>query len=507
MNNILIVLPIIFQFFTAVVMLFFWRSIRMQKIISIIGTATGMGIGIWLFILVWNQGIQVTQAGNWIAPFGITFVADTLGASLVMLSAVAGFAVSIYSAVGMVRERLVFGYYPVLHFLIMGLHGAFLTGDIFNLYVWFEVIIISSFVLITIGGKKEQLEGAIKYVALNMLASALFLIGIAFLYGLTGTLNMADLSQKLGEVKHQGLVNVTAGLFFVAFGIKSAVFPLYFWLPASYHTPPAAVSAIFAGLLTKVGIYTMLRTFSLMFGKDEFFMQVVVVIAALTVISGAFGAMMQKQIGKVFSYLIICHIGFLMVGMGVFTEIALIGTLFYLFHDIIVKTNLFLVSGIILKINGTQDMRLLGGMYKNYPLLSLLMAIPLFSLVGIPPLSGFWPKIFLIQGAYEAGQYILVAAVLLGSFVTLYVIAKMWAEVFWKPGENLPVKAKGIYFSELSTYKKMYLILPVIFLSVVSLYLGFAAENMIVLSQRIATELLDPTVYIETVLGYKPQVP
>ncbi len=420
MTNIWIVLPIVFQFVVAMVLLFCWRNIRVQKIISMTGSAVGLGLGIWLFIHVWNDGIMVTQAGNWTAPFGITFVADLLGATLVLLSAAAGFAVSVYSTVGMNKERLAFGYFPVLHFLIMGLHGAFLTGDIFNLYVWFEVIIISSFVLITIGGKKDQLEGAIKYVALNMLASSLFLIGIAFLYGLTGTLNMADLSNQLAAVKHQGLVNVTAALFFVAFGIKSAVFPLYFWLPASYHTPPAAVSAIFAGLLTKVGIYTMLRTFSLMFGNDKFFMQIVVIIAGLTVISGAFGAMRQKKIGKIFSYLIICHIGFLMVGLGVFTEIALIGTLFYLFHDIIVKTNLFMVQGIITKINGTQDTGLLGGMYKNYPLLSLLMAIPLFSLVGIPPLSGFWPKIFLIQGAYEAQEYFLVFSVLLGSFVTLW---------------------------------------------------------------------------------------
>jgi multicomponent Na+:H+ antiporter subunit D len=507
MTNIWIVLPIVFQFVVAMVLLFCWRNIRVQKIISMTGSAVGLGLGIWLFIHVWNDGIMVTQAGNWTAPFGITFVADLLGATLVLLSAAAGFAVSVYSTVGMNRERLAFGYFPVLHFLIMGLHGAFLTGDIFNLYVWFEVIIISSFVLITIGGKKDQLEGAIKYVALNMLASSLFLIGIAFLYGLTGTLNMADLSIQLTKVEHQGLVNVTAALFFVAFGIKSAVFPLYFWLPASYHTPPAAVSAIFAGLLTKVGIYTMLRTFSLMFGKDEFFMQIVIIIAGLTIISGAFGAMRQKKIGKIFSYLIICHIGFLMVGLGVFTEIALIGTLFYLFHDIIVKTNLFMVQGIITKINGTQDTGLLGGMYKNYPLLSLLMAIPLFSLVGIPPLSGFWPKIFLIQGAYEAKEYFLVFSVLLGSFVTLWVIAKLWANVFWRPAENLPVKASGIYFHQLIWAQKQALLLPIVFLAVISLYMGFAAENMIVLSQRIAKELLDPSVYIETVLDLKPYLP
>ncbi|MFD2200716.1 proton-conducting transporter membrane subunit [Shivajiella indica] len=503
MNNSLIVLPIVIQFLAGTILLFFWVKTEMQKVLSIIFSVLALSISIWLFMLVWNQGIQVTQSGNWQAPFGISFVADVFGATMVLISSITGFAVSIFSAGSMRKERLEFGFFPILHFLIMGLQGAFLTGDIFNLYVWFEVVIISSFVMMTLGGKRKQLEGAIKYVSLNLLASTLFLIGIGFIYGLTGSLNMADIAIKITDIQNRGLINVTAGLFLVAFGIKSAVFPMYFWLPASYHTPPPAVSSIFGGLLTKLGVYAILRSFTLIFGGDEFLVSMLGIIGALTILSGGFGALMHHHLGKIFGYLIICHIGFMMMGLGIFTEIAIIGTVFYLIHDIIVKTNLFMISGVLLKINGTQDIKELGGMYKNYPLLSLLMAIPLFSLVGIPPLSGFWAKIFWIKAGLETEEFVLIAFIILGSFLTLWVIAKMWGEVFWKPGEGLPKKANGLYFDELSTGDKWLWIFPIVFLSFISLYIGLAAENIIILSQKIAGDLMDPSNYIESVLQIK----
>ncbi len=507
MSNPYIVLPIIFQLASAVVLLFFWNKTNTQKVLSILLSGVNLGIGLWLFTTVYSDGILVTQAGNWQAPFGITFVADLFGTTMVLLTATSGFAVSIFSVGSMRLERLKFGYFPVLHFLIMGLQGAFLTGDIFNLYVWFEVIIISSFVLITIGGKKAQLEGAIKYVALNLLASIFFLIGIAFLYGLTGSLNMADLAISLQKIENKGLINVTASLFLVAFGIKSAVFPLYFWLPASYHTPPAAVSAIFGGLLTKVGVYAMVRTFTLIFIGDEFLGIVLSVMAALTILSGGLGAIVHENMGKIFGYLIICHIGFMMAGLGIFTEIAIAGTVFYLVHDIIVKTNLFMVSGLILKINGTQNIKELGGMYKAYPFLSLLLAIPLFSLIGIPPLSGFWAKLFFIEGGIEANEYTLVGFIILGSFLTLWVIARLWSFVFWKNAENLPKPAKGVYYKDLKLTEKCAMIFPIVFLAIISLYIGFAAEHIIVLSKQVASELMNPKLYIDTVLQHKPTMP
>lgn len=505
MNNPLIVLPIIIQLATAIILIFFWGKTAVQKILSLLSGIINLGIAIWLFRLVWNQGVQIMNGGGWQAPFGITFVADVFSAVMVLLTAICGIAVSQY-ATGSIRNKLVrFGFFPMLHFLLMGLNGAFLTGDIFNLYVWFEVVIISSFVLITLGGEKIQIEGAVKYVTMNLLASIIFLTAIALLYGLTGSLNMADLSSKVNEVQNQTLVNVTAALFFIGFGIKSAIFPLYFWLPASYHAPPPAVSAIFAGLLTKVGIYAILRVFTLIFVPDDFMRELIGWVAVFTIVTGALGAITQNNLREIFSYLIICHIGFMIAGLGFYTEVALVGVVFYLIHDIIVKTNLYLMAGLVYKIKGTYNIKRLGGFYKSFPKLSLLMAIPLFSLVGVPPLSGFWAKIFLIEGGFAEQEYIGVLAIILGSLITLVIIAKIWTEVFWKESIELPQRDYIKYFHQLRPRKQYAVVMPIILLAIVSLSIGFGAEYVIRVSQHIAGNLVDTSYYIEAVLG--PQNP
>ncbi|CEN40336.1 Na(+)/H(+) antiporter subunit D (fragment) [Capnocytophaga canimorsus] len=317
-----------------------------------------------------------------------------------------------------------FGFLPIFHFLLLGLNGAFLTGDIFNLYVWFEIIIISSFVLLTLGGEKAQLEGAVKYFTLNILASVFFLTALAVLYGITGTLNMADLHAKMAAVENRGLVQITALLFLIGFGTKAAIFPFYFWLPASYHTPPDAVSAIFGGLLTKVGVYALIRVFTLIFIGETFVSEVIMGLSVLTLLIGGMGALVQNNIVKVFAYLIICHIGFMLLGIGIGGEKALSGVIYYLIHDITVKTNLFLIAGLIYKISGTHSMRNLGNIYKQYPKLSLLIIISLFSVVGIPPFSGFWPKISLINASFGLEGYqgiVMIAAIIFASFITLVV--------------------------------------------------------------------------------------
>lgn len=481
--------------------MFFWKRIDWQRIISIVGSAVVLAVSLFVFYFIWNHGTQTVQAGNWQPPFGITFAADTLSATLVVLTSISGLAVSCYSSGSVIPDRLRFGYFPIFHFLLLGLTGAFLTGDIFNLYVWFEIIIISSFVLITIGGEKAQLEGAVKYFTLNILASTIFLTAIAVLYGLTGSLNMADLAIKVAEVQNRGLVEVAAILFLIGFGIKAGAFPLYFWLPASYHTPPSAVSAIFGGLLTKVGVYALIRVFSLIFVKDVFLDDILLIIAILTLFSGGLGALVQNNIRKLFSYLIICHIGYMIAGLGMFSKVAVAGAIFYLIHDIVVKTNLFMVSGIIYKIKGHNSLRMLGGLYSQYPKLSLLIFIPLFSLVGIPPLSGFWPKISLLGAAFENNSYWTIAAIIFASFITLVIIARLWAEVFWKNPAELPEKPKFEYFRDISKLRKVQFVAPIVFLSLVSLYIGFGAESIQQLSTRIASELTNPQPYIDAVMN------
>lgn len=494
-----ILAPVFIHLFTAIIQLICWRKTVTQRVLSVGGSILGLLVAIRLFSRVWEDGILTMNAANWDAPFGIVFVADALSTTLVLLTSIVAVAVSLYSTVGLSRPRMLYGYFPIFHFLILGLIGAFLTGDIFNLYVFFEVIIISSFVLMTLGGRKAQLEGAVKYMALNILASTFFLTGIGIIYGLTGSLNMADLSLKIKAVENQTLVGITSCFFIIGFGIKSAVFPLYYWLPSSYHTPPSAVAATFGGLLTKVGIYALLRTLSLLFVPDEFLKTLLLVMAVFTIITGALGALVKINVRRLFSYLIVCHIGFMVGGMAMFTKVALMGTAFYLIHDILVKTNMFLIAGLIRHLRGTLNMKNLGGLYRDYPKISLLIALVLFSLVGIPPLSGFWPKIFLLQEAFNLGHYSLVLALILGSFVTLYVIAKMWAVVFWQnPNDEDAIVNK---FEDMRPYRKFLMILPICFLAAITLYIGFNAEQIVVVSERIADQLVDTSPYIEAVLG------
>jgi len=502
MTGQLVIYPLLLQLLLSIILMFSWNRISWQRVISIIGGFINIAVSVWLFSFIWNEGTHTVQAGNWAAPFGITFVADSLSATLVLLTAISGLAVSVFSASSIVAARLKYGYFPIFHFLLLGLNGAFLTGDVFNLYVWFEIIIISSFVLITLGGEKAQLEGAVKYFTLNILASMIFLTAIAVLYGLTGSLNMADLSIKVAAIENRGLVEITGILFLISLGIKAAVFPLYFWLPDSYHTPPSAVSAIFAGLLTKVGVYALIRFFTLIFVDNIFLQDTILVMAILTLVSGGLGALVQNNLRKVFSYLIICHIGFMIIGLGLFTEMAITGAIFYLIHDIVVKTNLFMVSGLIYRITGTNSIKSLGGLYAQYPLLSLLIAIPLFSLVGIPPLSGFWPKISLITAAFESENWWAIGAILFASLITLVIIAKVWANVVWKDNPELPERLNFRYYEKLTKEGKMQLVAPIVFLSLVSLYIGFGAEHVQQLSSRVASELMDSQQYIDAV--FKP---
>ncbi|KEQ31017.1 proton-conducting transporter membrane subunit [Pedobacter antarcticus] len=502
MTDPFIILPVLLHLLTAILLIFCWKKVRAQKIISVAGNLVIVLLAFGLWMKVWNLGILTMQGGGWEAPFGITFAADTLSATLMLLTGIAGLAVAIYSCAGITKNRIQFGYFPIVHFLLMGLNGAFLAGDIFNLYVWFEVIIISSFVLMTLGGRKPQLEGAINYVTMNLLASVIFLTAIGILYGLTGSLNMADLSIKIADIENRELVHVTAILFFVGFGIKSAVFPLYFWLPSSYNTPPSAIAAIFGGLLTKVGIYALMRVFTLIYIPDSFLKGVFLFVAGATLVTGALGALGKTDIRRLLSYLIICHIGYMLAGLALYTEQAMTGALFYLFHDIVIKTNLFLIAGLIYKIAGTYKMSELGGIYRRYPKLSLVMAAVFFSLVGIPPLSGFWPKLYLISESLNSGSYILLASILIASFITMYVIAKLWAEVFWKePMVVTDLKAAG--FDALSNFKKQLLVIPVIALTALTLYMGFGAQHIAVLAERISTELFHHQPYIDAVFEPK----
>lgn len=435
------------------------------------------------------------QPGGWPAPFGITWVVDLLSAIMLVLAGLMALAVAVYAVADIDDQRQSLGYHPLYHFLMMGVCGSFVTGDIFNLYVWFEIMLISSFVLLELGGYRNQLEGAIKYMTLNVIASAIFLGAVGILYGLTGSLNMADLNGLLNSAP-QGMVITLAMMFLVAFGIKAALFPLYGWLPSAYHTPPTAISAIFSGLLTKVGVYALIRIFTLLFVQNPAYTHTVLLWAAgLTMVFGVFGAASQNEFRRILSFHIVSQIGYMIMGLALFTPLALAGSIFYIIHHIIVKTNLFLISGVVNRLKGSYRLDRIGGLYATRPLLGVLFLIPALSLAGIPPLSGFWAKLALVRAGLEVGSYWIVFAALFVSILTLYSMTKIWSEAFWSTepegGEDHHVPANDWWGR----------IVPIAMLCVFTLIISFSAEWVFQLSMETAEQLLNPTLYVETVLG------
>lgn len=499
MMGLLLLGPLLIRFITAIALMFSWRQIVWQRYMSVVGELLAVLLSATLFSKVQQSGTLVMQAGGWAAPYGITFVADSFAAMLLLVTSLVGLGVSLFAAGSMLNNRLRFGFYPIYHFLLAGISGAFLAGDIFNLYVWFEVMIISSFVLLTLGGERAQIEGAVKYFTLNFLASIIFLTALAVLYGLTGTLNMADISLKLAAIEQRSMVDICAFILLVAFGIKSAVFPLYFWLPASYHTPPVAVTAIFGGLLTKVGVYAIIRVISLMFPWDDFIAQLLGWVAVLTIFSGGMGAMVQKHVVKALAWLIICHIGLMLAAVATHNELALSGALFYIVHDMIAKTGAFLATGIMYRLVASHLYSRMGALMHHYPYWSLLLAIPLFSLVGIPPLSGFWPKLSMLSGMALSGLWWYFGAVLVGSLITLVVVVRLWIEVFWKPetGDALPAFR---YFHQYPLAKQRAMFLGLLVLAGCSLLMVYFVPELQAWSMQAATDLLQPAAYIEEVL-------
>nr|WP_283101686.1 Na+/H+ antiporter subunit D [Halomonas populi] len=500
-------MPIIIPLLSGTLSLLFWRSRPMQRFLAVAGTAALLVVAIWLMVSVQRDGYVVMHMGGWQAPYGISLVADLLSALMVLLTGIIGLALAVYSLSSTGEGHEKFGYYPLMHLLLAGVAGAFLTGDIFNLYVWFEVMLVASFALLILGGEKAQMEGAIKYVTLNLLASVIFLTAVGLLYGMLGTLNMADIAVRLEEAENRAMVEVLAVMFMVAFGIKAAAFPLFFWLPASYHTPPVAVSALFAGLLTKVGVYSLFRVFTLMFDQSvEYTHQIMLWGAVFTMVTGVLGAAAQYEFRRILSFHIVSQIGYMILGLAIFTPLAIAGGIFATAHNIIVKTNLFLISGITRRLQGTYELKKMGGLYKQAPWLAVAFFISAFALAGAPPLSGFFAKLVLVRGGLEAEVYVATGIALAVGLLTLYSMVKIWNEVFWKPlpENNLVPEPAAVPRGDDGRQVKdslglMYL--PVMILALFALLMGLMAQPLVTLTIEAAEQLLNPQGYIDAVLG------
>lgn len=490
MNNGLIA-PVIIPLLTGMILILVQKNIKLQRMLSLLALLAVGVISVLLMLQIKGSGIQTLQLGGWEAPYGISFVGDMFSALLLLATSIVSICCLIYAfpTIGRKQEKLYF--YPLYLFLITGVNGSFLTGDLFNLYVFFEVFLVASYVMITLGGTRRQLRESLKYIFTNVIASAFFLIGVAYLYSMTGTLNLADLSLRIAEVGQDGLITTVALLFLIVFALKAGLL-LFFWLPGSYSVPPTAIAAIFAALLTKVGIYAIFRMFTLIFYHEPQITHLLIgLLAAATLILGGLGAVGFGEIQKILTYNVVISVGFIMLGLVSFTPEGITGSIYYLLHDIIIKALIFLVGGTVIHLTGTGRLKEISGLIRLHPPLGWMFLIAVLSMVGIPPLSGFLGKVFTIQGTFEAGYYGFGAIGLVASLFILFSMIKLFMNVFW--GETILSEE-----DEKGSMKG--LLLPIALLTLVSLALGLGAEGIAGYVAQAAEELLDPNLYIHAVM-------
>lgn len=432
MGSILLTTPVLIPLTTALLATLLSVRPRWAQRISLLGAFALLTATIALLFEVNNNGTVRTSFGGWNAPFGIEFAADRLGASMVLITAVMGVACLLFQLSDADPALESPTLYPLIHTLLAGVGGAFITADLFNLYVWFEVMLLASLGLLAHGLGRRHLDATFKYFVLNAIGTLLFLVAIASVYGLTGHLNFIALEQSAQGIDPLRLLPMVAALC-LAFLIKAGGFPVFAWLPAAYHTLPAPVLALFAALLTKVGVYAILRTMGDVFATTpDMAFELLGWIAVATMVIGVLGAAYHWDLRRILAFHIISQVGYMLLGIALNSEQGQIGTIFYILHHIIVKANLFLVAAVIFRLTGSYDLRRIGGLWKVRPWLGVLFLIPALSLVGVPPLSGFWAKFIVVREALDQGQVVWAISALLVSFLTLYSMMKIWSEAFWK---------------------------------------------------------------------------
>lgn len=460
--------------------------------ISLTASALHLGAALILAEHVLFDGIAATHIGGWLAPVGIVLVADVFSILMLVTASGVGLAVSIYALADVDRRQERAGWHALYQVLIAGASGAFLTGDLFNLYVWFEVMLIASFGLIVIGGQRAQIDAGVKYVALNVVATLAFLSAIGLVHGMTGTLTLAELPERMANAD-PGTVTAVSLLLFGALAAKAALFPVFFWLPAVYHTPSTAVTAIFAAIMTKAGIYAIIRVFTLVL-PDSIAWDVLYPVAIATMVAGVIGAAAQQDVHRILSFHIVSQIGYVALGLAIATPLAIMGAIVYLLHNIVVKANLILIAGIARRKTGSDRLGRTGGLYAAAPALSLVFIIAALAMAGIPPLSGFWGKLTLVQASLSTEDWIAVSAILGVGLFTLFSMTKIWVNG-WLP------QTDGQTPRQLPLRARQALMVPVVALTLVTLGFGLAPEPLLQIADRAATELLEPAAYQAAVLG------
>ncbi len=433
----LVVLPILIPLATAIVTIFLGRSLRGKVLVSLVGGGGTLASALLLLRTAWTQGPVVHVMGSWVPPFGIILVADLLSSGMVLLSSSVAMVALCYSVGYVEEEGQRLAYHPLFHLLVMGLHGAFLTGDIFNLFVFFEILLISSYALVAFSGEDYQLEAAFKYATINLVASAAFLLAVGGLYGVMGTLNMADLSLKIGQLQDPGPLPTIFLLFVAVFGVKASLFPFYFWLPDAHSSAPTPISAMLSGVLIKVGAYSILRVSSVVFAPLRPDVQEwILALAAVTMVVGACGALAQSDVKRLLAYSSVGQMGYIILGLGIGTPLALMSTLLFIVNHALAKAMLFLVAGVVIEATGTREMGSMGGLGRQMPWTAGAFLVGAMGIAGVPPLFGFFAKFLLIKAALDAGYGFLAALAAVLAIVTLWYLFGAWQQIFWREGSG-----------------------------------------------------------------------
>lgn len=498
-----ILVPLIVPFVTAIVLALANGWSRFERAFSFLSTLGLAAYSIGLLVEVDAHGIRAVVAGGWAAPFGIAFVADRLACIMLCLSTAVA-TVSIAYAVSTVtplQERYFF--HPLVQIVLLGVNWSFLTGDLFNLFVAYEVMLIGSYGVMMVGASRGQVRETLRYVAINAIGSALFVVGIGLVYAITGALNMADLAGKTAVLTgdRAALLTAVSMVLLVVFALKTAAFPIFFWLPDSYPIVPAGMNAYFAGLLTKVGVYSLLRMFVLVFRQPghELATEILLFLSGFTMVLGVLGAMCQWDVRRILSWHVISQVGYMVMGIGLASNAAIAraavaGTIFYVVHHIVVKSSLFLIGGIAERVSGTQRLESMGGVLDRAPGVAGLFLVCALSLAGLPPFSGFLSKLVLLRAGVDGGHWFVVAAATATSFLTLFSMTKIWSYAFWRsPTEVAP------------TGPHRAMMAPVAVLAAFTIYLGVAAEPFLRLANDAADDLLDPADYVNAVFAHAPE--
>lgn len=497
MSEHFVFLPLLIPFVVAILLLPLRQHRALQRVIAGVAMIALLVVVFSLTVHIRQEGIVVYELGGWPAPFGIVMAVD-LFSSLLMLMGVLTAAASVFFAFRSAppqKER--FYLYPLMLFLVAAVNGALMTGDIFNLYVFFELILIASYLLFAHGGKPGQLKESFKFLLLNSVSSAFLLIGIGGLYALTGTLNMADLAVKVAALADKRIVAALSSVFLFAFGVKAALVPLFFWLPRTYAEVPTPVAALSAAVGTKVGVYALYRMFTLIFIHHVEFTHetLLMVIAVLTMVIGVFGAIAQMDFKRLLAFHIVSQIGYMILGLAVMSVAGVAGGIMHIMFNMIIKPALFLIAGATEASTGTTDLRKMSGLIHYTPALAFIFLLGGLGLAGVPPMSGFISKVTLFYAGFSGGHYVATGIGVAVSFLTLFSMIKIFRMVYWGPKDGL----SEVQMKTLPAYKQ--LIAPGAALVAVGLALGLGGMYLVDYADAASQWLLNPAWYIEGVLG------